>query len=249
MNSRVAAVAPDKETAAVQARFSVFGRTALAHLDALAADDRRRSEQAWLAAALNRTIYSLNQVHGDAAIEVSRATPAPPPHPEADALFTSERGVALVIRTADCLPLFFELREIAGAGRVRIGVIHAGWRGMDARIIEKTLRRAAWPDAAELALAYAIGPCISGESYEVDADVAARFQCKQARGGGKYLVDLPAEAQLQVAAFETSLRGAGQTVKTQPLPELFADNYQEHLRYYSHRRGHAGRNLNVAFLP
>lgn len=249
MNPRASDVLADNETAAVQARFLVFGRRALADLDGLAPEDRRGQEQTWLAGALGRTIYSLNQVHGDAAIEVARATPAPPPYAAADALFTSDRDVALAIRTADCLPLFFELREIAGAGRVRIGVIHAGWRGMDARIIEKTLRQAAWPDATELELVCAIGPCISGESYEVDADVAARFQCKRARGDGKFLVDLPAEAQLQVAAFETDLRGAGRSLKTRTITDLFADNYQEHERYYSHRRGHAGRNLNVAFLP
>lgn len=250
MNPRVAAV-PDKATAAFQARFLVFGKLSLAGLDALAPEHRRDAEQAWLAAALAippETIYSLTQVHGDQAVEISQAPPARPARAEADALFTSDRGVALVIRTADCLPLFFELREMGGAGRVRIGVIHAGWRGMDARIIEKTLRRAAWSDAAELELACATGPCISGESYEVDADVAARFQSKRPRGGGKFLVDLPAEAQLQIAAFEAGLRDAGRSLTTRWMPELFADNYQEHDRYYSHRRGDAGRNLNVAFL-
>ncbi len=252
MNPRASALAPDSQTAAARARFLVFGKAALASLTDSAPSDPRAAERDWLSRALGtpaESIYSLHQVHGDRAVEIERAAPARAPHAEGDALFTADRGVALVIRTADCLPLFFELREPADAGRLRVGVIHAGWRGMDAAVIRKTLQAAAWPDAAQLELRYAIGPCISGDSYEVDADVAARFSRKQARANGKFLVDLPAEAELQIDAFTAQLRLDGRSVKTLAVRELFADNYQNHARYYSHRRGDSGRNLNVALLP
>jgi YfiH family protein len=42
---------------------------------------------------------------------------------DGDALFTGEKGVALVVKTADCLPLFFYDEK-----NDSVGVLHLGWR-------------------------------------------------------------------------------------------------------------------------
>ncbi|MFI5143287.1 MAG: laccase domain-containing protein, partial [Thermoanaerobaculales bacterium] len=61
---------------------------------------------------------------------------APGPHLVGicDALITAERGVALCVRTADCLPIV-----LAGGGAVAI--VHGGWRGLAADVLGATLAR------------------------------------------------------------------------------------------------------------
>ena len=49
---------------------------------------------------------------------------------EGDALFTTSRNNTLVVRTADCLPIFFE-----DANTKTIGIIHMGWRSAKRKIL------------------------------------------------------------------------------------------------------------------
>lgn len=75
------------------------------------------------------------QVHGNCVIDVDNATGAFLENPpEADALISAQRGVALGIFTADCVPIFMLDVETPA-----IGIAHAGWRGTFARIAVNTL--------------------------------------------------------------------------------------------------------------
>ena len=49
---------------------------------------------------------------------------------EGDALFSKVKNNVLVVKTADCLPLFLESKELG-----IIGVVHMGWRGAKEGII------------------------------------------------------------------------------------------------------------------
>lgn len=88
---------------------------------------------------------------------------------EVDALETGVVGVPIGIVTADCVPILLAHRK----GK-KIAAVHAGWRGIEGRILEKvwTSLRAEAPDPSEwvAAVGPAIGPCC----YEVGADVADR---------------------------------------------------------------------------
>lgn len=65
------------------------------------------------------------QEHGDLMVEAHGTGEPFSARPEtADGLYTFEKGVGLVIRTADCQPVFFA-REDGGA----VAAIHVGWRG------------------------------------------------------------------------------------------------------------------------
>jgi len=89
-----------------------------------------------------------------------------------DALITSESGVLLTIRIADCLPLLIADRRL----RV-IAAIHAGWRGTLARVIEKAvgeMRRAFGSCPQDLVAA--LGPAIGRCCYEVGDEVVDAFQ-------------------------------------------------------------------------
>jgi purine-nucleoside/S-methyl-5'-thioadenosine phosphorylase / adenosine deaminase len=80
---------------------------------------------------------------------------------EADGQVTTAPGVAAIVLAADCLP-------VALAGRDAVGMVHAGWRGLAAGVLE------AGAEAAG-AVAAAIGPGIGPCCYEVGDDVRAIF--------------------------------------------------------------------------
>jgi hypothetical protein len=81
----------------------------------------------------------------------------------ADAVLAREPGVRVGVLTADCVPIL-----VAGGGAV--GAVHAGWRGFAAGVIEAALAELSGA-AGGAEIAAAIGPCIGGCCYEVDAPV------------------------------------------------------------------------------
>ena len=114
---------------------------------------------------------------------------------EADALITAEKGLPLVVFSADCGTV---LLHDPAAGCV--GAVHAGWRGCAAGIVEKTVREMARLLGArpERILA-ALGPCIGKCCFETDSDVpeamassalGAEAEPYLERRGAKYHVDL-----------------------------------------------------------
>lgn len=102
----------------------------------------------------------VHQVHGDALVQASSDIP------KADALWTDKINQALFIKTADCMPLLLEQGS-------KILAIHSGWRGTFARILQKSLAAAFnQQDPVE----FACGPHIQTNSFEVDLDLAKKFQ-------------------------------------------------------------------------
>ena len=77
---------------------------------------------------------------------------------EADAHWTSEKNVALIIKTADCQPIM-AFEKSTG----KIAAIHAGWRGVANRITPRTLQSFNRIDLF-------IGPHILQNSFEVKDD-------------------------------------------------------------------------------
>jgi polyphenol oxidase len=113
---------------------------------------------------------STAQVHGTTVGHWSAQTLLACADGNADALVTTEPGVTLVQRVADCMPVL-----LATADGRAVGVVHAGWRGLVGGVIEAALaalRPLAGPRTPLLA---AIGPCISAEAFEVGEEVATAF--------------------------------------------------------------------------
>jgi YfiH family protein len=88
----------------------------------------------------------------------------------ADGLVTRDPGVCLAIFTADCVPVFFS------AGKKAAGIAHAGWRGLEAGIIGKTveLLQNEFGIVPEEVTA-AIGPHIQKCCYETGAELREKF--------------------------------------------------------------------------
>jgi YfiH family protein len=145
--------------------------------------------------------------------------------PSADAATTGIPGRVGAVLTADCMPLFL----CDERGR-RVGVAHAGWRGMAAGVIENTVRSVG-ADPAKL-MAW-MGPTIGPTAFEVGPEVREAFVAVDSRAAdafvqhkpGKYLADLYALARqrLQRAGVARVFGGGFCT-------------YREADRFFSYRR-------------
>lgn len=113
----------------------------------------------------------MNQVHGDHVAVVE----APPPGPleATDALVTTAPRLALVVVTADCVPV---LMADSRAGVV--GAAHAGRVGAAAGIALRTLSAMVDAGARVGDVSVLLGPCVSGPNYEVPEDMAADVESR-----------------------------------------------------------------------
>lgn len=105
------------------------------------------------------TLALLRQVHGDRVIEIAGQ---PGGDTSADAMTTARPGVTLGILTADCAP-------VALAGRDRVAMVHAGWRGLASGVVARAA------EALGEVVAAWVGPCIRACCYEVGAEVVDAF--------------------------------------------------------------------------
>lgn len=142
-----------------------------------------RQAGAWAAATLG---YSPPVLYGDqqhTAIIFSFAAHlplAPQPHcvGVCDGLLTAEAGVALMVRTADCLPVV-----LAGGGVV--AGLHCGWRSLAGDILGRCVRRFSTEygiksGALQAIIGVGIGPC----HYLVGADVVSALSSLPAAASG-----------------------------------------------------------------
>ncbi|MDD5562739.1 MAG: polyphenol oxidase family protein [Thermoanaerobaculaceae bacterium] len=161
-------------------------------------DERALAEAAAAAAgrALGRPVASLyaRQEHTRLTYTFSAAAELEPGAHlvgTCDALITAEPATALVVRTADCLPV-----AIAGGGAV--AMVHAGWRGLAADILGAVVGRlraefGVGPGALAAIVGVGVGPC----HYRVGPEVTgalARLDASGAGWRGDGVVDLAAFA-------------------------------------------------------
>src|SRR6185503_5332215 len=140
----------------------------------------------------------MKQVHGAAVADLDASHETLPL--VADAAVTRAPGRVAVVLTADCMPVF--LSDVEGT---RVGIAHAGWRGMAGGVIENTVRAMDVDPAKVIAW---MGPAIGPAAFEVGEEVLAAFTAAdpKARGAfrtgrpGKYHADLYALARQRLAA-------------------------------------------------
>lgn len=125
----------------------------------------------------------------------------------ADGVWTDQPNKVLAVLTADCLPVV--ISDVQGTA---VAVVHAGWRGLAAGILENALTLF----DEQLSLHAWLGPAIGPEAFEVGEDVRQAFTdrnsshdraFKQGALPGKYWCDLYSlarEEMLQVRAVAVS---------------------------------------------
>jgi hypothetical protein len=104
-----------------------------------------------------------------------------------DALITSDKNLGLAIAVADCAPVFiYDFKNKV------VSAVHSGWKGTEQKILLKTLikLRSEYNSKPENLIAY-IGPSISQASYEVEKEVAEKFDEAFVKPkDDKYLLDV-----------------------------------------------------------
>lgn len=118
-----------------------------------------------------KNVVMMQQVHGNNVINVGK-NDIGTTIPNCDAMITNDKDVTLGVRTADCLPI--TIKDKKGLG---IGIIHAGWRGLENKIIEKTiLKMEKELRVKKEELVIFVGPHICVNHYEVKDDVYSKFK-------------------------------------------------------------------------
>ena len=134
----------------------------------------------------------------------------------------------MAVTLADCVPVF-----LADPARRAVGLLHAGWRGTAAGVLEEgvgAMGSAFGSDAGDL-FAH-LGPAICGRCYEVGPEVFEALGAAPPAG--------PAPLDLRSVLARRALAAGVRAGRLSASEEctLCGDG-----RYYSHRRGDDGRHL------
>jgi hypothetical protein len=149
-----------------------------------------------------------------------------------DGLWTDEPGRAMLLLTADCMPIAIARGE---AERPGLEILHAGWRGLLAGIVAAGVRA-----LGARRLAAAIGPSIGPCCYEVGDEVASPF--REAFGD-----DVVRDGKLDLwTSAERALRAAG----VERVDRFDLCTSCDAGRFFSHRRDHGktGRQGVIAYV-
>lgn len=201
--------------------------------------------------AAGREVVQVHQVHGDAVHVVHLGGPshiATDGHnTKADAIVCDDPARVVGIRVADCCPVL-----LSTADGSLVAAVHAGWRGVIADVLTRTVEAMVHVGAIRpREIVAAIGPCIGPDTFEVGAEVAEQFRVKFGSGtslvaphsGGQHTIDLK-------AALREQLLGAGvlgSMVDTRSECTVSAIGSDGRPLFFSHRRdrGLTGRMVGV----
>lgn len=176
----------------------------------------------------------LRQTHSILGYAVSEASSIEPYTHEGDYLIANSPGIALCVATADCAPII-----LCSTDTPALAVVHAGWRGAHAGIIEHAIEHLAHEyGAAPNSLTMIIGPSARSCCYQVQADFPLWGSIgSQKREGGSFF-DLATHCAARAAQYQipTILEHAQCTICT---PE-----------YCSFRRDGAAalRQITIAYI-
>lgn len=158
----------------------------------------------------------------------------------ADAHFTTEQKVALIVKTADCQPILAYNKE-----KKLILAIHAGWRGVENQITSKSIKKCGLQQADIF-----IGPSIQQQSFEVDYDVKDQLEkiCKIDRNTAEFSKTFTAENikwyvdLTQIVMAEIKATGIDSTISLLPFDTMTDE------KFHSYRRDKHNSGRNLSFI-
>ena len=196
-------------------------------------------------------VVQAHQVHGCEVAVIDRPGITREELEGYDALVTNIPGIAVGVRTADCIPIL-----LYDPVRRAVAAIHAGWRGTLAKILSKTIftmGREYGTEAKDLKAA--IGPGICKRCFQVGEEVAGLFRdagflmdAIYSRNGARvegdiktgHHIDLP-EANRRILVEEG--------VKPENILNSGICTYETLSLYSARREGtQCGRNINAIML-
>ena len=147
---------------------------------------------------------------------------------DADGHLSPQRGTAMAVTIADCVPVF--IAHPSGA----CAILHSGWRGTAARIVEHGIGALAHRRFPPEELRVHLGPAVCGACYEVSPEVFGRLTGESSSA--------PRAVDLR-ALIADHARAAG--VRHITISTSCTRHHNE--RFFSHRAGDGGRQVGVIF--
>ena len=190
-----------------------------------------RENRARVAAAMEAAtdaLLTLYQVHSPDAVYAASPWNSDT-RPEADAMVTGEKNLALGILTADCVPVLFADKE-----KPIVGAAHSGWKGAIGGVLESTLALMEEQGAKRERIIAAIGPAIRQKNYEVGAEFRDTF-LKENGENARYFIPAEREAHFlfDLTGFvRRRLADAG----IAQIDDLQLCTYEDPQRFFSFRR-------------
>ena len=215
-------------------------------------------------------VATLHQIHSDICIE---RVDADDKEFKADAHWSSSHGIALAVKTADCLPVLGTIPSASKHEGPLLIAIHAGWRGVASNIIGKSIQHLRssctiqpsqfdWNQRLSNARFW-IGPHIRMQSFKIKRDALEPLQvacrevglCAEPKSSDKLSTScesLPLTRSLGANEFQFDLLSLAlrqfqlQGIRSSQVDISNAfDSVSDH-RFHSHRRDRekAGRNIS-----
>jgi len=192
-------------------------------------------------------LLTVKQVHGTDVLVVDQPNPDLSHflQVECDAVITDQVGMMIGVLVADCYPVLLYAPE-----RKVAGVVHVGWRGAAAGILNKTVQAIQASFGCRPAeLLAAIGPGIGAHKYEVDRQVREAFRAGTGHWEeiaeevalGKWHLDLRRSCLLQLA-------DAGLTEAALSAADECTCCHREMLFSYRRDAGKTGRQMGFILL-
>lgn len=116
--------------------------------------------------------YDVWQIHSDKVVIADKPRGREEKYIQADAILTNTPGIVLLMRFADCVPIF-----LFDPIKCVIGLVHAGWIGTVKKIAGasvENMKRKFGTNAKDVRAF--IGPSISAEKYEVGKEVVDKVK-------------------------------------------------------------------------
>lgn len=118
------------------------------------------------------SVFDVWQVHSAEVVCTDKPKSPQTPHLQADVIITDRPGVTLLMRFADCVPIF-----LYDPKRRVVGLAHAGWQGTVLKTVQaavKTMQAQYQCHPADILAG--IGPSIAKHHYQVGEDVISKVE-------------------------------------------------------------------------
>ncbi len=198
-------------------------------------NDTTKEQKQFLSEQLGFTFtgaVNIRQVHGNKVIFVSKGGTYVSPEvlEEADGILTDAVNLPIVIRTADCVPIFLYDQD-----QRRIGLLHAGWKGTQRQILLEGLKLiGAHPENVKIAF----GPAIRECCYKIGAGVLNYFPKNAIQKKGEYYLDLVKVNRVQAIDYG---------IREENITDCKVCTCCDE-SYFSHRREGEGAGRNVSLM-
>ena len=182
----------------------------------------------------------LNQVHGVNVVLAETVPALDADRLKADGVVTALKHTPCAVLVADCLPVLF-----CSEDGTNVGAAHAGWRGLQAGVLERTVEAM---NASPATLMAWLGPAIGPNAFEVGSDVFDAFTAVSAEDASAFkpIIGKPDRYLADIYAL------ARRRLKRVGVHAIFGGQFctvTEPTRFFSYRRdGQTGRMTGLIWI-